>query len=169
MWSVLCFSKNTWATLKKLCSFSSVNVAACFIFDAEWKKYVPKLWKEQSEVVRAKEHALYKTESDSCLVCVDVLILTGFNFILFFLSLQELHYYCLHWGPSAQQPEPSPLSPADVQPGSERGHADRSRPVEPAGSDAPLINSPFCMGHIGKVLNWIVLNLLFALSQNQPS
>lgn len=78
------------------------------------KRYVLELLKEQWEIVRLAEHTKNKTDV-GCLVFADVLTLT----CIFFVSLQELYYYSLYRGPSTQQPEPSPLPTADVQPGSQ--------------------------------------------------
>lgn len=109
------------------------------LFLMQNEKYVLKLLKEQRDIVRAREYTVYEIDIVGCLVFVDLLILTGFDCFVFFLpALQELYNYCLHWGPSTQQPEPSPLSPADVQPWSQRGHENWSRFVKPAGTDASL-------------------------------
>lgn len=67
--------------------------SALFLMQSE--KYVLKLLKEQREVVRTREHTVYKIDIVGCLVFVDLLILTGFDFF-FSLALQELYYYCLH-------------------------------------------------------------------------
>lgn len=53
------------------------------------EKYVLKLLKEQREVVRAREHTVYKTDFVGCLVFVDLLILTGFDFFFSFLHCRS--------------------------------------------------------------------------------
>ena len=50
------------------------------LFLMQNEKYVLKLLKEQREVVRAREHTVYKIVIVGCPVFVDLLILTGFDF-----------------------------------------------------------------------------------------
>lgn len=71
------------------------------LFLMQNEKFIWKLLKEQGEIVRAREHTMDKIHKYIvvCLVFVDLLILTDFDFF-FILTFQELYYYCLHWGPS---------------------------------------------------------------------
>jgi len=66
------------------------------LFLMQNEKKVLKLLKKQREVVRAREHTVYKIDIFGCFVFVDLLILNGFYLYVLFLALQELCYYCLH-------------------------------------------------------------------------
>ena len=65
-------------------------------------------------------------------------VLTGFDWFFPPFALQEFHHHCLHRGAASQQPEPSALPAADVQPGSQRGHEDRRCSAKPAGTEPSL-------------------------------
>lgn len=50
-----------------------------------------------------------------------------------FSFCQELHHYCLYWGFASQQSEPPTFPSLHLQPGSQRGHEDRSYSAQSAG------------------------------------